>query len=48
MVGADRQMKRVAGAKIELGLVPKPRGHAKVFPLHWEGPKAFDAEAGEC
>ena len=48
MIGADRQMKGVACAKIELGLVGKPRGRAKVFSLHWEGPKAFDAQAGEC
>ena len=33
MVGADRQMKGVACAKIELELVRKPRGCAKVFPL---------------
>ena len=48
MVGADRQMKGVACAKIECGLVCKPRGRAKVFTLDREGPKAFDAEAREC
>ena len=48
MVGANRQMRGVAGAKIELGLVRKPRGRAKVFPLHRERPKAFDTQAGEC
>ena len=48
MIRADRQMKGVAGAKIELELVGKPRSRAKVFPLHREGPKAFGAQAGEC
>ena len=48
MVDADRQMKGVACTKIELELVRKPRGCAKVFPLHREDPKAFDAQAGEC
>ena len=32
MIGADRKVKGVAGAKIELELVGKPRGRAKVFP----------------
>ena len=32
MIGADGKMKGVAGAKIELELVGKPRGRAKVFP----------------
>lgn len=48
MIDADRQMKGVARAKIELGLVGKARGCAKVFPLHREAPKAFGAQAGEC
>ena len=43
MVGADRQMKGVACAKIELGLVRKPRGRAKVFPLHRKGPRRLSA-----
>jgi hypothetical protein len=33
VIGADRQMKGVARAKIEFGLVGKARGRAKVFPL---------------
>ena len=47
MIGADRQMKGVACAKIELGLVSETRSRAKVFPRHRKGAKAFGAEAGE-
>ena len=47
MIGADRQVKGVACAKIKLELVGKPRGRAKVFPRHRESPKAFNAQAGE-
>lgn len=47
MIGADRQMKSVACAKIELCLVSKPDGRAEVFPRHGQHPKAFDTQAGE-
>jgi hypothetical protein len=41
-------MKGVARAKIELGLVGKARGCAKVIPLYRESRKAFGAKAREC
>ncbi len=46
MIGADGEMKSIAGAKIELRLICVARRAAKILARHWRTPENSRPKAG--